>query len=363
SPAFIDAPPTLRPDWDGALLRAIDEALALEPGADPLGPCRGMLAALHDAQATVEFAEDGAWAPVRLEWVDGRALVTHADADAGLRIGDRILKVDGVEAGAWVERAMSRAPGARDDVRERVGLALGMLGPHGSTIEVRASRRGGSGEEDVRLTRRFKSTTAGDVRDVAPGVLYVDPSTFTDESFIEALRGPLSEADAVIVDYRSLGMGGLHRHLGSFIAGGAPVMTRLVPTPLYPNREEMALTNMEALLTPNHPHIAAKLIVLADAGTRSDPELDVMFVKRFKLGTIVGERTAGAAGPPAVYEFDDMGRRIVATWTAAGTTLDGTTAHFTRGVEPDVEVRPTAAGLGAGRDEALEEAIRIAKAR
>ncbi len=361
SPAFIDSPENMPIEWLDALREAVSQALAAEEGQDALRPCSVMLTALHDAQSLIVPTSFDASPPMRLEWIDGALLVAEADEGAPLRVGDRIVEIEGHAAADWMAHALVAAPGAREEVRAHTALAVGLLGPAGSTLSLSVRSPGDDAVRPVEVVRRSLPPTTNNPREVAPGVFYVDPSAYDDSSFIAVLNGPLSGAKAVIADYRSLAARGLHRHLGSFLKTEAPPITRLVPTPLRPNRVRMGLLNREALIVPNIPHNPAKLILLVDAGTRSDPELDVVFVKRAKIGTIVGERTAGAAGPAAYYDIRDGDRRLVAQWTGTGTTLDGAQPTFARGVEPDIVVLPTAEGLAAGRDEALEAAIRAAQ--
>lgn len=359
SPAFRDAPPTLRPDWKSALEIAVDDALATGDG-DTLAPCNRMLAALNDAQAFIIEPSNDALPPMRLEWIDGSLLVAHVDPGAPLTIGDRVVEINGVPAADWVGSAGQGGPGAREDTRRRIALTLAMLGPAGSTMDLTVAERSGDVARPVTVTRRTFPGAEQNPREIEPGVFYLDPAAYDDATLIPVLKDSLSTAKAVIVDYRSLGARGLHRHLGSFLTEPAPGITRLVPMPRLPDQKDMAFNNAPALIVPNMPRLTAKLIILVDGATRSDPELDVAFAKRMGLATIVGETTAGAAGPASFYDFTDNGRTLMAMWTGTGTTLDGVLPLFARGVEPDVAAAPTAEGLSAGRDEALEAALRVA---
>lgn len=359
APAFRDAPPTMRPDWKAALERAVADALAVgESGA--LGPCNRMLAALNDAQAFIIDPSNDALPPMRLEWIDGSLLVAHADPGAPVAVGDRVVEIDGAPAAEWAARVVETGPGAREDTRRRVAITQALLGPSGSTLSLGVAERNGDAVRPVTVTRRTFPGVEQNPRELEPGIFYLDPSAYDDATLIPVLKDTLSSAKAVIVDYRSLGARGLHRHLGSFLTSPAPGITRLVPMPRLPDQQDMAFNNVPAQIVPNMPRLTAKLIILVDGATRSDPELDVAFVKRMGMATIVGETTAGAAGPASFYDFTDNGRTLMAMWTGTGTTLDGALPLFGRGVEPDIAVAPTVGGLSAGRDEALEAALKAA---
>jgi C-terminal processing protease CtpA/Prc len=81
-------------------------------------------------------------------------------------------------------------------------------------------------------------------------------------------------------------------------------------------------------------------------------------VEEYRLGEIVGERTAGTNGN--VNPFTLPGSYTV-TWTGMRVLKRDGTPHHGVGILPTVPVSPTIAGLRAGRDEVLERAVQIVK--
>jgi C-terminal processing protease CtpA/Prc len=79
-----------------------------------------------------------------------------------------------------------------------------------------------------------------------------------------------------------------------------------------------------------------------------------------RLGTIVGGATAGTNGNIAT--FTTPGGFTVRFTGMRVTRHDGRSPHHLLGVQPDVKVAPTLAGLRAGRDEVLERGLAIAEA-
>ena len=81
------------------------------------------------------------------------------------------------------------------------------------------------------------------------------------------------------------------------------------------------------------------------------------YVKDHKLATIVGSTTAGANGN--VVRFVVPGGFAISFTGMRVTGHDGRTPHHLAGVQPDLSLEPTIAGLRKGRDELLERATAL----
>jgi C-terminal processing protease CtpA/Prc len=77
-------------------------------------------------------------------------------------------------------------------------------------------------------------------------------------------------------------------------------------------------------------------------------------VEAYKLGEIIGESTAGTNGN--VNPFQLPGGYNV-TWTGMKVIKHDGTRHHGIGIKPTIPMRPTQAGIAAGRDELLERAL------
>ena len=101
-----------------------------------------------------------------------------------------------------------------------------------------------------------------------------------------------------------------------------------------------------------------KLIVLANESTQSFAEMSLMAFKTGPNTTIVGSQTAGADGnvtPPIILPGN-----IRTVFTGIGMYhLDGSETQRI-GIVPDIEVKPSIAGIKNGQDEVLEKAIAFA---
>jgi C-terminal processing protease CtpA/Prc len=97
-----------------------------------------------------------------------------------------------------------------------------------------------------------------------------------------------------------------------------------------------------------------RIAILTNQHTKSAAEMVADFAKTHRLATIVGTRTAGEVlGAVNFLVGEEYRLRIpIGGWM----TWDERLLEC-RGVQPDIEVTPTASDLRAGRDTALSSAV------
>jgi len=110
---------------------------------------------------------------------------------------------------------------------------------------------------------------------------------------------------------------------------------------------------------PSAPRIGGRIVFLTDGRAISYAESVMGYVADRKLATIVGSPTAGANGN--VMTFTVPGGFTIAFTGMRVTRHDGKAPHHLIGVQPDVAVAPTIAGLRAGRDDVLERGLALVR--
>lgn len=155
----------------------------------------------------------------------------------------------------------------------------------------------------------------------------------------EALNSDLSQADALVIDFRG-GWGGCSPDFVSLFNPMVPELVRI-------DREGVRSSFPASWRKP--------LVVLIDGGSRSGKEVVARAIQRHRLGTLVGERTAGAvlAGQPYLLADGSLLFLAVHDVIAEGERLEGV------GVNPDVEVASDLL-YAEGRDPQLERALEVA---
>ncbi len=256
--------------------------------------------------------------------------------DAGLRRGERIVSADGA---AFHPRVSLRGR-AESPMRFTVQRAGGVL-----REVVMAPRRDllkdvwrASVEQGVRLIEQ------GEFR-----VAYVPVHSCAGVEVVDALRGVITgagrSADALIVDLRG-GFGGCTPDFVSLFDVAVPAVE-------FVERDGTRILFDEIWRRP--------MVVLIDGGSSSGKELVAHAVKRHALGTLVGQRTAGAVLGGRLFPISDGSLLYLAVVDVFvdGERLEGV------GVAPDVQVADApegSTGWDPQLDEALAQAVRLARA-
>jgi len=106
--------------------------------------------------------------------------------------------------------------------------------------------------------------------------------------------------------------------------------------------------------TPNPDYYKGRIVILADERTQSQAEYTCMALQATERSTLIGSQTAGADGN---VSYIYLPGRLQAVFTGLGTYYPDGRQTQRIGIVPDIEIRPTIAGIRAGRDEVLERAL------
>jgi C-terminal processing protease CtpA/Prc len=108
-------------------------------------------------------------------------------------------------------------------------------------------------------------------------------------------------------------------------------------------------------LSPQQPHYSGKVVILVDEVSQSQAEYTVMAFRSAPQAMVVGSTTAGADGNVSQVILPGGLSTMI---SGIGVFYPDKRPTQRVGIVPDVEMRPTIAGIRAGRDEVLEEALR-----
>src|SRR5262249_10180104 len=108
-------------------------------------------------------------------------------------------------------------------------------------------------------------------------------------------------------------------------------------------------------LTPYQPHYSGKVVILVDESTQSQAEYTTMAFRTAPGAVVIGSTTAGADGNVSTVPLPGGLSSLI---SGIGVFYPDNRPTQRIGILPDVERTPTIAGIRAGRDELIEEAIR-----
>ena len=331
------------------MLRADDRAAAT-------AALRRQIAALGDGHGfVVDPAEALAALPVNWRIIDGELVVT-ATADNRVNVGDVVTKIDGEPAADAVARQRElESASTLGFSNHRTAFAL-LRRPPDTVVRLTLAR---GPVVDVTAARPLPPEAAKlpPIHELRPGVVYADLDRLDLPTFNANLRR-LHEADAVIYDLRGYPRQVMVPVLGRLAREPARTAPFLVARTTLPDFADPAWQDGGWAVPPMDPPTAGgdagRVIFLTDGRAVSAAETLLGVVKAHGLARMVGSPTAGTNGNVSAHDLPG-GWRFVFTGMKV-TKHDGTPLMGV-GILPDIEVRPTAAGVAAGRDEVLEAAL------
>ncbi len=108
------------------------------------------------------------------------------------------------------------------------------------------------------------------------------------------------------------------------------------------------------VLQPLEPHFAGKVVILVDEITQSQAEYTTMAFRADPDAIVVGSTTAGADGNVSQLRLPGG---LSTMFSGIGVFYPDGRPTQRVGIVPDLVVRPTIAGIRAGRDEVLEAGV------
>ncbi len=304
--------------------------------------------------------------PVIVRFVDNRAVVAQytageAGKDSGLKVGDVIQDLDGIPVSQLIKEWTPYYAASNEPTRLRdIGRAL-MIGDCGPA-KVRIQREGGN--ESLEITTSRMTPVAGDRSGFThdrPGgafqllsnqVAYLKLSSAKAadaEKYVEGAKG----TKGLIIDIRNYPSEFMVFALGSLLVEKETAFARFT-TGDASNPGAFHWTKTVSL-TPGKAHYSGKVIILVDETSQSRAEYTSMAFRSVPGAKVVGSTTAGADGNVSPIPLPGGLRSLI---SGIGVFYPDKNPTQRIGILPDVEVKPTLAGIRAGRDEVLEEAVR-----
>jgi C-terminal processing protease CtpA/Prc len=369
-------------DWNDTLRQFIPRMEGAKDALDYNLAVAEMVTHIHDTHGSVTSSVlrkyfGDASAPARLRMIEGLPVITgFTDAEAakaaGLEIGDVILTVDGEDASRRIaERLKYMAHSTPQGIFYAAERGL-VWGPKDSTATL-TIRDLHDQVRDVRVPRKVEyipktqGDRTGDVLRVLPGNIGYADLDRLEASRVDEMFEKFKDCPAIIFDDRGYPHGSAWQiapRLTEKTDVVAAMFKRRDPmSPDLPPSGELfsAQTGSQTVTTfftrlprTEKERYHGRTVMLIDERTVSQAEHTGLFLEAANGTKFIGSPTQGANGdvtnfsvPGGIYvRFSGQG-----VWHADGRQLQRV------GLQPLVEVRPTLAGIRAGKDEVLDRAI------
>jgi C-terminal processing protease CtpA/Prc len=354
--------------WDDVLARSLRRLEAARDSLEYGLALAEMSTHLRDSHVRVSSATlvahfGAARAPVYIRMIERQPVITHFMDDPGrakgARVGDVVLTVDGEDARARMRRLERYVSASTPQALQRYTALRLTGGSPGSTVTLRVRSAGGA-ERTVTMTRSesFDLTgRSGPLFEVLRGNIgYADLGRLG-VSQVDSMFERLKDTRAIIFDMRGYPMGTAWTIAPRLTTADMPAAARFsrphATTPDTTERTEFGFT--QTLPGTDQWRYLRPTVMLIDERTLSQAEHTGLFLEAANGTKFVGSPTAGANGDVTTVLLPG-GARMTFSGHAVR-HADGRQLQRL-GLQPDVPVQPTIAGVRGGRDEVLEAALR-----
>lgn len=258
---------------------------------------------------------------------------------AGIRAGDKILKIDDTETrGMDVDQAIKR-----------------IRGPKGTQVTLTLVRDGWTESKEIKVTRDIINVPIVTTQAREDGIFVISIAEFTSTSpqlFRGALREFVESGDTkLILDLR--GNPGGYLDAAVDIASWYLPAGKIVTTEDYAGHADNIVHRSSGYNIFNEN---LKMVILVDRGSASASEILADALRYYGKGKLVGTSTFGKGSVQELVPItaDTSLKITVARWLGP----DGKQIPLT-GIEPDVEVKISDEDIKAERDPQLAKAVEI----
>jgi C-terminal processing protease CtpA/Prc len=358
-------------NWDGVLAEFIPRIALAQSAEDYERELMALIARIHDTHANLWSAIQvrppvgTCQLPVDTRFVENRAVIAgYADAvagpAAGLQIGDIIETLDGVPVPRLIEKwkpyyadsndaAMLRDMGRSLTQGECVEAKLSIARDR-RTLEIAAKRLSATANSGKHT---YTHDLPGDTfRRLSDDVAYLKLSSVKLVDAAHYVDGAAG-TKGLIVDIRNYPSEFVVFALGSLLVDKTTQFVRFTTGDL--SNPGAFHFGPPLSIAPGKPHYGGRIAILVDEVTQSSAEYTSMALRAAPNAFVIGSTTAGADGNVSRIALPGGQSTMI---SGLGVFYPDKRPTQRVGIVPDLVVKPTIAGIRAGRDEVIEAAIR-----
>ena len=260
-------------------------------------------------------------------------------AKAGLRSGDVIAAIDGVDSSSYtLDEAVSKIRGKKDT---KVTLTIVRSGEQPKEVEII--------RDNISV-----ASVATEVREGNIGYIKIRRFAEDTNSLIEsaAIQFKAAGVKGIVLDVRD--------NPGGFLESSVAVSSQFVGSGTIVEERSKHNENRKLSAQPGGKFTDLPVVVITNNGSASASEITAGALKDAGRATLVGEKTFGKGSVQQVIDLKN------------GASLKVTVAHWytpkgvnigKAGIKPDVEVKLTTEDYNANRDPQLTKALEVIKSK
>jgi C-terminal processing protease CtpA/Prc len=364
-------------DWEAVLRQFITRVEDAKNELDYNLAMAEMVSLSHDAHVGVNrptisryFA---AIPPIIVRYIEGEAVVTGFREQiiaktSGIAIGDVIVKLDGEDARVLLQHPRMAVAAATEQALYRTAAARMLAGPADSTATL-VVRNSSGVEREIELPRTIRipppalAQRTGEIVKILPGNIGYADLDRLEAKDVDAMFEQFKGTRGIIFDMRGYPKGAPWS-IAPRLSGESLAKTAINSIPLViglerPVFQEIGIADSASFYSTiagdaGKPRYTGLTVMLIDERTQSAAEQTGLMFEAVNGTKFIGSPSAGTNG--GITAVTAPGGIII---TFSGTDVrhaDGRQLQRI-GLQPDLSVSPTIAGIRRGQDEVLERAI------
>lgn len=351
-------------DWNKELNTALEQSYLDKNGKDHLKTLQKFTAKLKDGHINVYGKYNDYYMPsIKWEFIEDKLIITFiSDKESQVKIGDIVEEIDGISPKEYFDATKEKISAATDSYLNYVASYRTLRGEKGSTISIKVNSK----TYDFKRKYTYSEINDLDIIDEHgfnfyenKSIVYLNLDIIEMDS-IKKLLPVLKKSKAIICDLRGYPNGN-HEFLSYLLKeDDKDTAWMQIPQIIYPNYKNLCgFQNAGWELKVKKPYLGDKQIIfITDGQAISYAESYLGFVEGYKLGTIIGQPTAGTNGN--INPFSLIGGYTI-SWTGMKVVKHDGSQHHGIGIIPDIILEKTIKGVAEGRDEFLDKALEMAK--
>ncbi len=354
-------------DWGSVLkqtLKTVSEDISINEFDEAVSY---MIALTSDAHAGFWVNNKNRFEPeIDVAWIDAKLVITDFEKTENTKrisVGDILIKINDKDAVDVFKSHLTLK--AHNSNHSKYKAAESILYSYKGDFSTYQLIDKNNDVYNVKLAHQYnwKNPKSNWNKTVTP-IVKIDSSiyyaSYTSKKDFTKNIPIINQAKGLIIDFRSYS-GYLLRGLGHFSDSKINSPSFLYPIiQKYQDNQNLTYDTISWKLKTKKTKINVPVVFLIDGNIISMGETFTSMVKHYKLGTLIGENTAGITGE---MNFVRLPGGSSFTFTGCKVLDQSGKVFFNLGIEPDYHVEKSIKGIQEGRDEILEKAIEILNAK
>lgn len=362
-------------DWDSCLAEYIPKFINAKNELEYELVVLQMIADINDTHANLWGGNDKIqeqrgdfFSPVHVRFIENQLVVDDFFDEekrkaTGLEIGDVITHINGKSVDALVEDMNPFYPASNQPTRLR-DISFDILRSSKNSLELTVNRQ----ERPMNVTldlfnksnfsgyyRWYPKRTERSFKKINNDVGYVTLQNITVED-ISLLKEAFKDTKGIIVDIRNYPSTFVPFKLGNYLNSNRSDFVKFTQGSVNQPGEFLHREGHKVGVNKGLTYKGQKVIILVNELSQSQAEYTAMAFRAGDRTTIIGSTTAGADGNVSSIVLPGGLSTMI---SGIGVQYPDGNETQRIGIVPDVEVKPTIAGITEGRDELMEKALEL----